>query len=262
MKKYELTNETITIDNGKILYRIRALIDIEAIGVKIGDLGGYIEKEENLSHCGNAWIYDDAMVYDNAIVYDNAMVCDNTEVYSNAEVYGTSVIGGNVDIFGNARIFGNAWIYDNARVYGNAMVCGNSEVCGNAKVHGTSMICGNVDIFGNARIFGNAKVHGNAWIYGDALVYDNTWVCGDARVCGDAEINKVTHVLTIGPIGSRNRTTTFFRTKENVIKVKCGSFYGTIDEFLAKVELTHGNNKHSQAYRIAAELAKAQIDLK
>ena len=47
MKKYELTNETITIDNGKTLYRIRALIDIETIGVKIGDLGGYIEKEEN-----------------------------------------------------------------------------------------------------------------------------------------------------------------------------------------------------------------------
>ena len=77
MKKYELTNETITIGNGKTLYRIRALIDIEAIGVKNGDLGGYIEKEENLSHCGNAWIYDDAMVYDNARVYDNAMGCDN-----------------------------------------------------------------------------------------------------------------------------------------------------------------------------------------
>ena len=195
MKKYELTNETITIDNGKTLHRIRALIDIEAIGAKIGDLGGYIEKEENLSHCGNAWIYDNAMVYD------------------------------------------NARIYDNAKVYRNA------------------------NVFGNARIFGNAKVHGNAWVYGDACVYDNTWVCGDARICGDAEINKVTHVLTIGPIGSRNSTTTFFRTKENIIKVKCGCFYGTIDEFLAKVELIHRNNKHGQAYRIAAELAKAQIDL-
>ena len=39
MKKYELTNETITIDNGKTLYRIRALVDIEAIEVKIGDFG-------------------------------------------------------------------------------------------------------------------------------------------------------------------------------------------------------------------------------
>ena len=52
MKKYELTNETITIDNGKALYRIRALDNIEAFGVKVGDLGGYIEKEENLSHYG------------------------------------------------------------------------------------------------------------------------------------------------------------------------------------------------------------------
>ena len=65
----------------------------------------------------------------------------------------------------------------------------------------------------------------------------------------------------IGPIGSRNDTTTFFRAKENIIKVKCGCFYGTIDEFIAKVELTHGNNKNGRAYRIAAELAKAQIEL-
>ena len=68
-------------------------------------------------------------------------------------------------------------------------------------------------------------------------------------------------MFTIGPIGSRNDTTTFFRTKENIIKVKCGCFYGTIDEFLAKVELNHGDNKHGQVHRIAAELAKAQIDL-
>ena len=265
--KYELTNETITIDNGKTLYRIRALIGIEAFGVKIGDLGGYIEKEYNLSHDGNAWVSDNAIVYGDARIYDNAIVYDDARIYGYARIYGNATISGNAMIYGNAWVSDNAIVYDDARIHGyariydNAIVCDNTEVCGNAEVYGTSMICGNVDVFGNARIFGNVKVHGNAWIYGDAMVYGNTWVCGDARVCGDAEINKVAHVLTIGPIGSRNSTTTFFRTKENIIKVKCGCFYGTIDEFLAKVELTHRNNKHGQAYRIAAELAKAQIDL-
>ena len=104
-------------------------------------------------------------------------------------------------------------------------------------------------------IGGNASICGDAWVSGYAVVN------GDAWISGDAEINKSTHVLIIGPIGSRDDTTTFFRTKENIIKVVCGCFYGTIDEFLAKVELTHGDNKYGQVYRIAAELAKAQIEL-
>ena len=53
--------------------------------------------------------------------------------------------------------------------------------------------------------------------------------------------------------------TTFFRCKDSTIKVKCGCFTGTVAEFLEKVEETHGDNKHAKAYRLAAELAVAQI---
>lgn len=60
MKKYELTEETFTVF-GKTLYRIRAVRDFGS--VKTGEFGGYIEKEENLSHFGNAWIYGDAEVF-------------------------------------------------------------------------------------------------------------------------------------------------------------------------------------------------------
>lgn len=49
MKKYELTDDTIKVA-GRTLYRIRALIDFG--GVKAGQLGGYIEKEENLAQVG------------------------------------------------------------------------------------------------------------------------------------------------------------------------------------------------------------------
>lgn len=59
-KKYKLTDETIEVD-GKTLYRIEALKDFS--NVKKGDKGGFIEKEENLSHLGNAWVYDDAKVF-------------------------------------------------------------------------------------------------------------------------------------------------------------------------------------------------------
>ena len=62
-KKYKLTNETIKID-GITLYRIRAIKSFS--NVNEGDLGGWIEKEDNLSQIGNAWVYDNAKAYGNA----------------------------------------------------------------------------------------------------------------------------------------------------------------------------------------------------
>ena len=83
MKKYELTNETIEFRRRK-LYRIRALRDFS--NVKAGDLGGYIESEENLSQDGLCWVSEDARVCGNAWVCDNARVCGNAQVYGNAQV--------------------------------------------------------------------------------------------------------------------------------------------------------------------------------
>ena len=78
-KKFELTSN-FKVFLGRRLFQIKALISFG--DVKEGDLGGYIEKEENLSHDGNAWIYGNAEVYGDAKVYGNA------EVYGNAKVYG------------------------------------------------------------------------------------------------------------------------------------------------------------------------------
>ena len=61
MKKFELTSESI-VKFGRTLYRIRALV---AFGnVKEGELGGFLEKEENLSQDGYAWVGGDATVID------------------------------------------------------------------------------------------------------------------------------------------------------------------------------------------------------
>lgn len=76
MKKYKLTDET-KIFCGKPLHRIVALRDFG--NVKEGDRGGWIEKEENLSHGGSCWVDD------NAKVYDNAKVCGNAEIYNNKD---------------------------------------------------------------------------------------------------------------------------------------------------------------------------------
>ena len=115
-KKYELLkNDTVTAPNGKTLYRIKSLINFGV--VVAGSLGGYIEKEDNLAHSGNAWVYGDALVSDNAQVYGDA------QVYGNARVYGNALVSDNAQVYGDARVYGNA------RVYGDALVSDNDRVC-------------------------------------------------------------------------------------------------------------------------------------
>ena len=124
-KKYRLTGNHINIGN-RILYQIEALKDFG--NVKAGDLGGYIESEENLSQYDNAWVYGDAQVFDNARVYGNALVhgnawvCDNAKVCDNARVYNDA------QVFDNARVYGNALVYNDAYVFGNAQVYGDAQI--------------------------------------------------------------------------------------------------------------------------------------
>ena len=87
MKKYELTAEFIE-KWGKKLFRIKALISFGS--VEAGELGGYVEKEDNLAQDGDAWVYGDARVYGDALVCDNARVCGNARVYGDAEVCGNA----------------------------------------------------------------------------------------------------------------------------------------------------------------------------
>lgn len=101
----------------------------------------------------------------------------------------------------------------------------------------------------------NLSHEGSAWVYGDAQVFRDAQVYGDARVC------KTTHYLIIGPVGSRDSVTTFFRNADNGISVACGCFLGSIDKFLEAVKKAHVNNQHAQVYAKSAELAKLQIDL-
>lgn len=94
IKKFELTADKIK-SNGVTLHRIKALIDFG--DVKAGELGGYVEKETNLSQYGGAWVSDNACVCGNAEVYDDAEVCGNAEVYEDACVYGNARVCSNAD---------------------------------------------------------------------------------------------------------------------------------------------------------------------
>ena len=83
MKKFELTTETKINIFGKKLFRIKALISFGPISA--GEKGGWVEKEENLSQSGNAWVSDDAEVSGNAYVSGNTEVSGNACVRSNAD---------------------------------------------------------------------------------------------------------------------------------------------------------------------------------
>ena len=59
-KKYELTDEILEV-GGRVLHRINALRNFG--NIKQGEIGGWIENEDNLSHCGDCWVYGDAFPY-------------------------------------------------------------------------------------------------------------------------------------------------------------------------------------------------------
>ena len=135
VRKYEFTGET-KVCFGIRFHRIKALISFGRVSA--GDLGGWIEKEENLNQEGNAWVSGNARVFGNAEVSGDAWVFGNAEVSGDAEVSGNARVFGDAWVSGDAEVSGNAWVFGNAEVYGNAQVSGNARVCGNAWVSGNA----------------------------------------------------------------------------------------------------------------------------
>lgn len=144
-KKYRLTDTTRPGLNGHPLYRIQALRDLGDKEVHAGDLGGWVQSEDNLSQEGQCWIYDDASVLDKACVSDDAIVQ------------------------GHATVFGNAWVMDNAiveelsRVYGHAIVENDAIVTGDAEVKDFARLGGDAFV-DSAEISGYAFLDDNARI--------------------------------------------------------------------------------------------------
>ena len=229
--KYEFTEETLNYE-GHLLHRIKRLSD--------GKIGGWIEKEENLSQEGNCWVDNNAEVYDDAYVCDNAQIYDNAEIYDNAHVYG------NAKIYDTAWVRGNAKVYDNAQVYDDAIVYYNAEVYGNARVYDKAHVCGNVKIYEDAQIYGDAKVFDDAIVHGNARVYDNAWVCDNATVYGSALIYGDAGVFDNNEISSNDSSKEviqdFIYKIDNSNKLEVKTEYDSIDEFFNDISNESYNN--------------------
>lgn len=71
MSHFKLTNET-KVFFGVTCYRIQATKNLPKYNITKGDLGGFVEKETNIS--GDAWVSGNASVYGNAKVFGDAWV--------------------------------------------------------------------------------------------------------------------------------------------------------------------------------------------
>ena len=89
-KKFELTDKFVFNTFGIKLFQIKCTKSFKY--AKEGDLGGYVEKDENLDQESDAWV------------------------------------SGNAWVYGNAQVSGNAWVSGNARVSGDAWVSGNADI--------------------------------------------------------------------------------------------------------------------------------------
>ena len=95
-KKFEFTEETKTTSRGVTVKRIVALRDFG--DVKAGDKGGFLEKEENLSHDNDCWVYDEARVYDEAQVCGEARVTTVVKTFGNGFDYRITVTDKHIKI--------------------------------------------------------------------------------------------------------------------------------------------------------------------
>ena len=91
-KKYILVESNYyTIQDDRKLYQIQAIRSFSDVAA--GDLGGYVEKESNLSHEGNCWVYGDGCV------------CGDAEVSGDVWVDGSGYICNNVKINKHEQLF-------------------------------------------------------------------------------------------------------------------------------------------------------------
>lgn len=104
-KKYRLTDEFKMMDDGTKVFRIEAMSDFglrysSTYGVSSGELGGFVESEDNLSFGPD----DDSWVWDEAVVKGNARLERHSEISDDVLVEGNSLVTNRSEIEGSAVI--------------------------------------------------------------------------------------------------------------------------------------------------------------
>lgn len=139
--KYQITSQSHP--RYPWLRRIQALIDVNET-VSSGDMGGFIESENNLSQNGGCWIYDNAIccgeavveqearLFDGALARDSALITGDSCMFDRARAEGHCCIRSG-EIKEDARIAGNAILSESIPDGLSPLIAGHSNVYGEVR---------------------------------------------------------------------------------------------------------------------------------
>jgi hypothetical protein len=163
--KYTITD--IAHEQYPFLHRIRALRDVGA-GVKAGDLGGFVESEENLSFepRDDAWIFDDAIACNDAYVDRSAVLRDRAVACGKAYVSYGALLSGDTRAEDDSYIRG-AVLKDSARASGSSMILCSANTGFGPVLTDHCAVYGKVS--GDVRLTGTALVISGEDIHNDTL---------------------------------------------------------------------------------------------
>ena len=157
-QKYEISE--ITHPRYPWLHRVRALWGFRS-DVRPGDLGGYVQSEENLSQEDVCWIFDDAIACEGSFVDQQATLSGNAVARGSALISGVAMVRNNAVIDDHAIVMAGL-IRDYAHVAGNAEVIARAStgvwphIEGHASVYGD--VCGGVIVKGTAVILPSVTI--------------------------------------------------------------------------------------------------------
>jgi len=154
---------TVSQESSKILY--------ETITIKRYEIGGWVQKLDNLDQTSPVWIDNNAKVLNDALITNGSYIADQSIVYGNAYI-DNSFIANYAKIYDDARVI-NSWVGDLAS-------CKNDCVVKNSKILNQSMIFQKAQI-NNVCTFGGSFINENATV-NNSILKDFSQIGGDANV--------------------------------------------------------------------------------
>lgn len=251
-KKYELLEDDFVLEGNPAvkLHRIRALRDVASVAKK-GELGGYIEREANLSHEGAAWVGNKARVYLKGFVGEDALVTGAALVCCSAQVLGDAHVRGTAKLYDEVIVTGKTIVEDCAKLFGNVHVSGHAIIAGNAVLYGTIQVGEFAEIRDKAGVTGDARIGGYAKLHEDAHVSGGV-IAGDAVLGGKMRTKASARILSRADICSvdvsdANGALTAYRTEARQFAMTLGPFTGSLEELRKMVHETWSTTEDKRA---------------
>lgn len=261
-KKYEILKDDYRLIGDTKIYRIRLLVDGVVPLARKGDLGGFVQSEDNLDQEGTCWLYNNAIAMECARVCENAKLYDYSIIFEYARAKGNAIMKNYSRVFGYSTITGECSIEDYSIVKGEYSI-----VKGDTMMFDHSVIALHADVdscrlYGTSRIDGESEVR-NCILRENAIISSRADTIEDAEFGIDAFIKSKDDYITMKNLGMENSPCSFYNTMRSDIKVITGFFNGDINRFREAVKTEYGSSslltKTGLEYIIAAGLAELKL---